>query len=164
MHKCTFVMKKKPMYQERITVLDIGKIQKKIEIKEAEEEFFDKTDKSFKTDEWEERLHRALFTREEWEKVLNAMDEIYNTEREARKKAYIRKKALEDRNIEFIIPKETMHVDPIPDENIHTIDFAHGYDYCKNVIKKEIHKLFEDTMNGTAGEFTRGWNLALKKC
>ena len=88
------------------------------------------------------------------------MDEIYDMERKAREKG---EKVLEDRNIEFIMPEATMDVDPIPDESIHTIDFAHGYDYCKNVMKKEIHNLFEDTMNGAAGEFIRGWNLALTK-
>lgn len=50
-----------------------------------------------------------------------------------------------------------------PDESINIIDFVHGYDYCINAMKKEIHKLFEDTINGTAGEFTRGWNLALRE-
>lgn len=72
-------------------------------------------------------------------------------------------KYVEDRDIEIIMPEATTYVDPIPDESIHTIDFANGYDYCKNTMKKEIHKLFEDTENGTAGEFIRGWNLALTK-
>ena len=43
---------------------------------------YEKTDEPFNKDEWRERIQRSLFTHEEWKKVMKAMDEIYDMQKE----------------------------------------------------------------------------------